>query len=500
MVTLGLLVAVVEHERSPASYSATASVAFQSGTLAEAALQVASGGGAEPQREANTEVLTAHSTAVASAVLKQLSIKASPKELLGDVGVETAPSADVLNITASTRDPELSAALANAFAEQYIAFRARTQLNGIEVAESKLSRQLAALPPGSAESATLSQSIQKLNALRAVAGGGATVISRATPPSSPSGISLTGTAAIGVLIGLALALALIFLVESLDQRVKTTEEYEHEYRLPVLTTIPQSAFVDAPASKRVDELEPYRILRTAFDFAGVTRPVDTIMVTSAVAAEGKSTVAVDFAHAIALTGRKVALVELDLRHPSFHRHFSGVSKSGLTMSLTGSAELHEVITHPIASLPNLSVLPAGPLPPNPAELLASAKISELLTSLANDADVVVVDAPPLIPVSDAQVLIDNPVIQAVLIVARIGKTTRDDVRRARAILDLHQVEPVGIAVTGLRASRHYGYGSHYSVSATAPPSSGSPSAPRGADGRRARRQAARKRVTAVERP
>jgi capsular exopolysaccharide synthesis family protein len=334
--------------------------------------------------------------------------------------------------------------------------------------------------------------------LRAVAGGGANIISRATAPSSPSGMSLTGTAAIGVLIGLALALALIFLIESLYQRVKSIEEFEREYRLPVLTAVPQSAFLDVPAGKRIDVLEPYRILRTAFDFAGVTRPVDTILVTSAVAAEGKSTVAVDFAHAIALTGRKVVLVELDLRHPSFLRHFNVSSARGLTMPLTGSAELQDVIMHPISSLPNLAVLPAGPLPPNPAELLSSQKISELLATLARDADVVIVDAPPLNPVSDAQVLLGNPAIQAVLVVARVGKTNREDVRRARAILDLHQVEPVGIVVTGLRDSHRYGYGP-YTTSEAKAGSNGRPPAPRVAHGRKARRHATRDRVTAVER-
>ena len=168
------------------------------------------------------------------------------------------------------------------------------------------------------------------------------------------------------------------------------------------------------------------------------------------------------------------------------------------MPLTGSAELQDVIMHPISSLPNLAVLPAGPLPPNPAELLSSQKISELLATLARDADVVIVDAPPLNPVSDAQVLLGNPAIQAVLVVARVGKTNREDVRRARAILDLHQVEPVGIVVTGLRDSHRYGYGP-YTTSEAKAGSNGRPPAPRVAHGRKARRHATRDRVTAVER-
>jgi capsular exopolysaccharide synthesis family protein len=471
-VLICVAAAIVLHERTSKSYSATASVAFKEGTLSEQAVGVVSGGSAEPQRGANTEVLTAHSSEVALAVRNQLGLNATPAELLSAVTVETAPSANVLNVIAATHNPRESARLANAFAQQYIAFREHSQLESIEAAQSRLTKQIEALPVGSAERATLSQTLQRLASLRAVAGGGATIIGLAAVPTSPSGMGLASAAAIGLLIGLALALAIVFLLESLDRRVKTLEEFEREYKLPALTAIPASAFGAGSAAQRTDLLEPHRILRTALDFAAVTRELDTILVTSAIAGEGKTTVAVDLAHAIALAGRSVALVELDLRHPTFARQFEVRTREGLTLALTRGRDVEELLVEPFENLPNFSVLFSGPLPPNPAELLSSQKIGDLIRALGRDRDVVVIDSPPLNPVADAQMLLDNPAIHAVLLVARAGKTTREAARRARAILERHMIEPIGLVVTGLRDAARYGYESYYTSPSTKVASSG----------------------------
>ena len=260
----------------------------------------------------------------------------------------------------------------------------------------------------------------------------------------------------------------MFLLESLDRRVKSIEEFEREYRLSALAGVPQSAFRARLARRsRTELLEPYRILRSALDFAAVTRPLDTLMVTSAVAGEGKTTVAVDLAHAVALTGRRTVLVELDLRRPTFAEHFDLDPASGLTTALTGRASLAELLVEPLSDVPNLLVLPAGRLPHNPAELLGSARVAEIVAELASGASMVIVDAPPLNPVADAQVLLNDQAINAAILVARLDRTTRDQVRRARAILDRHMVEPVGIVVTGIRDAGRYGYGA-YGGAARAP--------------------------------
>ncbi len=468
LVLACLLIAVVRHERAAKTYSATASVAFQSGTLQDSALQIVPSSTSEPQREANTEVLIAHSPEVAQAVRQQLHTSANAEQLLDEAKVEVAPNADIIEIVVASGDPGYSAQLANAFAEQYIAFKARSELAGIGNAEKSLQAQIAALPAGSAERATLQQSLQRLGELRAVAGGGANIIGRATPPASPSGSSLFSAAAIGLLVGLALALALVFLLESLDRRIKSIEEAEREYRLPALVGIPQAAFRRERAAERGELLEPYRILRSALDFVAVARTLDTLLVTSAVSGEGKTTVAIDLAQAVALAGRRVVLIELDLRRPTFATHFdldASDPDRGLTAALTGAHEVSELLLEPLPELPQLSVLPAGRIPHNPAELLGSPRIAEIVGSVATEGGIVIIDAPPLNPVADAQVLLNNPAIHAALIVARLNLLTRDAARRARGILDRHMVEPVGLAVTGLRDGSRYGYGSYTQPSA-----------------------------------
>ncbi|MHB8531243.1 MAG: tyrosine-protein kinase domain-containing protein [Solirubrobacteraceae bacterium] len=459
-VIVGVLAVAIVHQRKAAkSYASTASVAFQSGTLSTQALQVTTGS-SEPQREANTEVLLAHSRAVAEAVRTQLHSAESAEELMGDVEVEAAPNANVLNIEAVTHSSAYSPKLANAFAQQYIAFRTRAQLSPIEAAATKLQQQLVALPPTSTERAALEQSIQKLNALRAVAGGGANVIS---PGGTAKlvGKSLTTTLLLALLIGLALAFAVVFLLETLDRRVKSLEEFERSYRLPVLSAIPQSGFRMRGAASRKEMLEPFRILRSALDFAAVTREIDTLMLTSAVSGEGKTTVAVDLSHTIALAGRRVVLVELDLRRPTFSDHFGLEPVEGLTTALTSDTSLSSLLVNPLPEVPNLSVLPAGPIPFNPSELLGSPAIAAIISELSENGTMVIVDAPPLNPVADAHVLLNNPAIRAAILVARLGHTTREEVSRARRILDHHHVvEPIGVVVTGVRDEGEYGYQSY----------------------------------------
>jgi succinoglycan biosynthesis transport protein ExoP len=456
VVVACVAVAVVHKKSAPKSYAATASVAFQNQTISETALQVTSSGSGEPQREANTEVLVAHSPEVAAGARAQLHISTEPAELLRQVQVEAAPNANILNIVATTGDPQSSAQLANAFAEQYIAFRQKSQLAGIATAEHKLQEQVAASPPGSPERAALQQTLQRMGELRAVAGGGASVIGLAAP-GKLVGTSLSTTIVIGLVIGLAIAFSIVFLLESLDRRIKSIEEFELEYRLPALAAVPQSAFRIRHAVDR-DELEPYRILRSALDIAAVTRQLDTILVTSAGSGEGKTTVAVDLAHVVALTGRQVALIELDLRRPTFSEHFGFDTRSGLTTAIARNAPLSELMIEPFPDLPNLSVLPAGPIPHNPSELLGWPGIAEIISSLAAGEHMVIMDAPPLNPVADAQVLLNNSAIHGTILVGRLGQATRDQVRRARMILNRHMVEPVGIVVTGLQDAGRYGYG------------------------------------------
>ncbi|HXB15354.1 MAG TPA: hypothetical protein VNV44_06375 [Solirubrobacteraceae bacterium] len=461
IVLVCTVISAVQQKRATPSYKATANVSFQSSTLAEQAVNVVQSSSTEPQREAATQVTIAHSPEVAQAVSTELGGALNVPDLLGSTSIEAAPNANVLNITASAGDPRNAARIANAFATQYITFRANSQLNAIDASKTQLQQQLSGLTAGSAQAVSTEQQLQRLAQARAVVGAGATIIGRATPPGSPSGMKLSTAIIIGLLIGLALAFTLLFLLESLDRRVKTVEDFEREYRLSALTVVPQSSMGPPRADERGELLEPYRILRSALEFAAVTRAMDTLLVTSAVPGEGKTTVSADLAQVIALTKRRVVLLELDLRMPTFARHFGVDPRRGLTTALLRGEAPGDLLVEPMPELPNLSVLPSGPLPHNPAELLASPVIGEIITELGNAGEtMVIVDAPPLNPVADAQILLNSSSIQATLLVARLNKTTRDEVRRARGILDRHMVEPVGLVITGMRDGGRYSYSAY----------------------------------------
>ena len=225
VVFASVAVFAILHERGTKSYTATASVTFQSDTLLDSALNISTVTSSEPQREADTEVLIAHSAGVAEAVREQLKTESSTDELLGEVKVEAAPTADVLNIVATTHDPKVSAKLANAFATQYIEFRAKSQLAGISNDEAKIREQITTLPAKAVERTTLEQTLLRLSSLEAVAASGTSIIGRATPPTSPSGGGVSESIVIGFLVGAAIAFSLVFLLESLDRRVKTVADF-----------------------------------------------------------------------------------------------------------------------------------------------------------------------------------------------------------------------------------------------------------------------------------
>jgi capsular exopolysaccharide synthesis family protein len=457
VVFASVAVFAILHEREAKSYTATASVTFQSDTLLDSALNISTVTSSEPQREADTEVLIAHSAGVAEAVREQLKTPSSTNDLLGEVKVEAAPTADVLNIIATTHDPKTSATLANAFATQYIEFRAKSQLAGISSDEAKIREQIAALPARSAERTTLEQTLLRLGSLEAVAASGTSIIGRATPPTAPSGGGVSESIVIGFLVGAAIAFSLVFLLESLDRRVKTVADFERGYRLPVLVGIPQtSSRVINPESSAL--LEPYRILRSALGFSAAARELNTLLVTSAVAGEGKTTVAVNLAHVFALSGRRTVLVELDLRRPTTFGPIDLAAKRGVTTALTGAGELRSLLVRPLPELQSLLVLPSGSLPHNPSELLGVEGVAEAIAELAEDGSMVIIDTPPLNPVADTHVLLDNSAIDAAVVVARIDRTTREQMRQARSILDHHKVPPIGIVVTGVRDPSRYGYG------------------------------------------
>ena len=192
--------------------------------------------------------------------------------------------------------------------------------------------------------------------------------------------------------------------------------------------------------------ESYRALRTSLLLSNLGAPPKVIMVTSALPQEGKTTTSINTAVVLAQKGVRVLLIDADLRRPSIHKTLGMGPRSGLSNVLTGSATLEQAITR-TAILPNLFILPAGTPPPNPAELLASPNMRQVLEKLREQYDHIVLDTPPSLSVTDAVVL--SPRADAVVLVIRSGKTTKQALRRSRDILTQVSAKVVGVLLNAV---------------------------------------------------
>jgi polysaccharide biosynthesis transport protein len=248
---------VIAGLNSDKRYESSARVLFGTSSLSNAVLQVQTGSD-DPEREAATNVLLAGSEAVAGSVRRDLGMSTSIGDLLDKVQVEAEQNANVLRITASDENPRQAAAIANAFAREFIAFRARGDRQTIDQAEQDLQAQMTALPEGSPQRADLQDSLNRLHSLSALASSDSRVIARAEPPTSPSNLGLKQILALAGILGLALGLLAALVVESMDKRIADVATFEREYRLRALTVIPQKSFRRHGA--RSADLEPYRIL------------------------------------------------------------------------------------------------------------------------------------------------------------------------------------------------------------------------------------------------
>jgi polysaccharide biosynthesis transport protein len=296
------------------------------------------------------------------------------------------------------------------------------------------------------------------------------IVDSARPPTSPIEPNIPRNLGFGFLLGLATGVGLAFLLEGLDNTIRTTEQAQMVSGLAPLGMIPlgSKSVRDGASTKRLviasskeavelvtqarpqsQMAESYRALRTSLLLSNLGAPPKVIMVTSALPQEGKTTTSLNCAIVLAQKGVRVLLIDADLRRPSIHKTLGMGPRSGLSNVLTGSVTLEQVVTR-TPLLPNLYILPAGTPPPNPAELLASANMRDALAQLREQYDHIVVDTPPALSVTDAVVLSQRA--DAVVLVIRSGQTTRQALRRARDILARVGAKVVGVLLNAVDLS------------------------------------------------
>ena len=293
------------------------------------------------------------------------------------------------------------------------------------------------------------------------------VLDAAEAPGSPSSPNLRFALLIALAAGLALGVGQAFLREQLDNTVKTQDDLEHSSRAAFLGLIPTVKPADLEPGQTPDlhiqrkpkspVAECCRIVRTNLLFLATEKPLQRLLVTSSGPQEGKTTAVINLGITFAQSGQRVLLVDTDLRRPRLHRAFGLSGEVGLSSVLLDETLLARALQP--TSVPGLSVLACGPLPPNPAELLHTERFRALVVELSRRFDQVVFDSPPVGAVTDAQIL--SACVDGVLLLAKAGKTTKDGLQRARRALSDVNARVVGAVLNAVdltdRSSGYYYY-------------------------------------------
>ena len=289
-------------------------------------------------------------------------------------------------------------------------------------------------------------------------------IESALTPTSPVRPRPLQNTVLGGIVGLMIAAGGVFLKEYLDDTLKTTEDVEQATGLPVIGYIADMETENGEESglyvakkPRSPVSEAFRSLRTNLEFASVDKELRTIIVTSPGPSEGKTTVAANLAAIISQGGKRVVLLDTDLRRPRVHRAVGVSNRVGLTNVFRGSLSLDEVI-QPVENSKGLSVITSGSLPPNPGELLGSAKMLQILEELRSQTDMLIIDSPPSL-VADAQVLAAK--VDGVLLVIWPGHTHIDSAKATIEQLKRAEANVVGVVINRIPRDRSGYYGGHY---------------------------------------
>jgi capsular exopolysaccharide synthesis family protein len=485
---LPLVVAVVHVSRQTKEFSASTDVLVSRQSIANTLTGT-------PDPNYGVDFLTILQTQAALARTPELAAKAiratrvrdvTPDELLAKTQITPQGETDLLTFTVTRPNPEEARVLSISYAARYTEFRRTLDTAALIKAEASVVNRLREARAQGQE--TLVNSLegkkQQLDTLEALQTANAVVARR------PEGAYQTAPrpkrdVALALVVGALLSLVVIALFELLDTRVRSEREVEQRLRLPVLAGLPRPArslkgrpaMLEAPNSA---DSEAFRLLRLSLEFAAMDRNVRSLLVSSSVEGEGKSTTAANLALAVARAGKHVVLLDLDFRKPALSRMFGLRPVPGVTNVLLGHADfeagLHDIdMGDTIADLTSpstdggrmassgqgrLEVMAAGSVPPNPGEIAASAAVARLIAQLKERADMLIIDAPPTLPVGDVAALMR--LVDGLLLCVRIPGVKRPELDRLRRELGPVFWKALGLVLTGdvvkTTGSYTYGYG------------------------------------------
>jgi polysaccharide biosynthesis transport protein len=443
----------------------------------------------DPARFVQTQVDLARVPTVAQRALDVTQLAGrGASDLLANSSVTANQGSDLLTFRVRDRDPNLAAVLATGYARAFTGYRRQLDTQAVEQARKELEKRIREVGrPQSTRSTqyetyiSLVERRDQLKTMEALQTSNAEVVREAgravqvRPKPVQAGV-------LGAGLGLMLGLALAFLWHALDTRLRSADDVGHALGLTLLGRLPtpprrfrRRRGIATLADPHGAFAEAFRLLRTNLEFVNLEHGARSIMFTSAIPGEGKSTTVANVATAFARAGRRVVLVDLDLRRPALDEFFGLDGRPGLTDVVLGEASLDDALTSVVVTEqehrgsaengagsfgPALEVLCAGSLPPNPGEFVAHRVVGELLLELRKRADLVVVDAPPLLHVGDAVVL--SAVVDGMVVVTRLDHARRHTMREMRRVLDASPAGKLGFVLTGVSPDDEYGYGAYYS--------------------------------------
>jgi tyrosine-protein kinase len=489
IVILAMVIAVgaaylVSSRQTPA-YEATSEVNIGGNSLASILNPSAHLSSSVVQQNVASAAQIAHTTPIAAATLQAAGVHGiSPQDLLDETTTTPSSTTSFFTIAVTDRSPDRAKLLATTYAGQYVSISNAGAVKGLQAQINKLNKQIASLNKqitaggaanGQGSVAGLTQILvakQKResdleNAKQGLANNNQ--VAQRAEDSHKVRPATTRNLAMGFGIGLVIGLVLVSLAEALDTRVRHSDDVSARLGLPLLTRIPipprslrKASSLGMLSDESGVQTEAYRKLRINLDFANLSIKARTIMVTSATEQEGKSTTVANLAVALARAGRRVVLVDLDLRKPFLDRFFNLTGRPGLTDVALGHVTLDQALwSMPIPGADgspgagSLHVLPSGPMPPNPADLIESSVVSEMLLDLAERADVVLLDSAPLLPVSDGVVLSNK--VDGMLVVVRASTVRRPVLMELQRVLAACPAAKLGFVLTGSDEADGYGY-------------------------------------------
>lgn len=431
---------------------------------------------------------------VLAATIEKLRLPTDARRLADQIEVKVLPNTQLLQIAVEDQNPARARDVANTVAEIFISQRASDQLGSSALSRTVLQSQIRALEteirqtsdaldqarrasgPDSAEvmrlqsllsqrQATYSQLVQSEVQMALAEARASHAIKVAVPaevPTEPVRPKVLLNTALAGALGLLLAVGVVFLLEYLDDTVKSDLDVRSTCQLPTLATVPRAGgrsplgpWPVTDAMARAPLVEAYRVLRINLDFAWAGQRGQVVMVSSANPGDGKTTTAANLGVVLAHDGRRVVLVDADLRHPTLHRAFDLPNDRGLTHLL---AEPGTTVSRYLVATqhPNLQLLPSGPIPPNPAELLGSRGFAQVLGELRQLADVILIDTPPLLAVADPAVVSQQ--VDGVVVVAESAGTRREALARAAEVLSRSAIRTLGVVLNKVDGhSAEYAY-------------------------------------------